>query len=178
MRMTLRPQPPRFHGYTLVEMLIVIVMLGIASALVVPSIGSTDVLRIQAAVRTIVADVNFAQSDALARQQGRAIMFNVAANSYSVVEVRGGTLNPAADTIYTVLLSNSRKFHDARLVSATFDGGGTDLIFDELGGPVVAPGSTTPGNGGTVVISGSGSVFHVTIEPYTGRVTVTRVSGP
>jgi prepilin-type N-terminal cleavage/methylation domain-containing protein len=165
-------------GYTLIEVLLVIVLLGLASALVVPSLGTTDVLRVQAAVRTIVSDLNYAQSDALARQRGRAIVFNTTANSYSIVEVRGATLNPTTDTIYTVELGNTRKFNDAKLVSATFDAGGNTLVYDELGGPVVAPGSTTPGNGGTIVVSGSRSVFNIVVEPYTGRVTVTRVSGP
>jgi type II secretory pathway pseudopilin PulG len=162
----------------LIEVLLVIVMMGIASALVVPSLGTTDVLRIQSSVRTIVSDLNFAQSDALARQRGRAIVFDIPHNSYSIVEVHGSTLNPATDTIYTVSLSNTRKFNDAQLVSATFDGGSNTLVYDELGGPVTAPGSSTPGNGGTIVVTGSRSRFNIMVEPYTGRVTVTRISGP
>src|SRR4051812_9044864 len=152
--------------------------MGIASALVVPSLGSTDVLRVQSAVRTIVADINYAQSDALARQRGLAIIFNAGSNGYSIVEVKGTTLFPATDTIQSVTLSNTRRFHDTRLVSATFDNGSNILVFDEMGGPVTAPGSSTPGNGGTIVVSGSQSVFNITVEPYTGRLTVTRVSGP
>src|SRR5205814_10625361 len=66
----------RVHAYTLIELIIVIAMLGLATAVVVPSIGSTDVLRVQSTVRTIVADINCAQSDALARQQGRAMVFD------------------------------------------------------------------------------------------------------
>lgn len=176
-----RPHIPRRPAaYTLIEVLLVIVLLGIASALVVPSLGTTDVLRVQASVRTIVADINYAQSDALARQRGRALMFDVPNNRYSIVEIPAGatSLDPTNNTIYTVLLNNSRKFNDAKLVTASFDSNSPTLIFDELGGPVTAPGGTTPGNGGTISISGSRSVFNITVEPYTGRVTVTRVSGP
>jgi len=173
-----RPTSSAAPSYTLIELLLVIIMLGIASALVVPSLGSTDVLRVQSAVRTIVADINYAQSDALARQRGLAIIFNAGSNSYSIVEVKGTTLFPATDTIQSVTLSNSRRFHDTRLVSATFDNGSNILVFDDMGGPVTAPGSSTPGNGGVIVVSGSQSVFNITVEPYTGRLTVTRVSGP
>lgn len=162
-------------GYTLLELLMVIVVLGVASALIVPSLSSTDVLRVQAAVRSIVADLTFAQSDALARQRGRAVVFDVAANTYSIIEVRGPVLNPATDTIQTVRLGNAARFHDTRLVSADF-GGTSTLVFDEMGGPVVAPGSTTPSNGGSVVVAGSGQTFVIAVEPYTGRVTVTRHS--
>lgn len=167
------------RSYTLVELLIVIVMLGIASALVVPSLATTNVLRIQAAVRTIVADINFAQSDALARQRGRAVMFDIPHNTYSIVEIPANatTLDPVHNTIYTVDFTNSRKFDDARITSAVFDGT-PNLIYDELGGPVTNPSASTPGNGGTIVVTGSGSTFNIIVEPYTGRVTVNRVSGP
>lgn len=165
------------RGYTLLEILIVVVLLGLASAVVIPQIGSTDVLRVQAAVRTLVADITFAQSDALARQQTRAIVFDVAGNRYTLVEVPGNTVDPVNNTMYSVDFNNSRKFHNARLQAANFDGGAT-LLFDELGGPIATPGATTPGAGGTVTISGSGSIFDVTVEAYTGRTTVVRVSGP
>lgn len=167
----------RRRGYTLIELLIVVTMLGIAAAVVIPSLGSTDVLRVQSTVRAIVADINVAQSDALAHQHGRAVVFDVQNNRYSIVEVNGSTLNPTTDTLQVTDLNNERKFHRARIDSADFDGDSV-LVFDELGGPVVDPNGSTPSAGGSVTISGSGSVFRITVEPYTGRVTVTRVSGP
>ena len=162
------------RAYTLIEILIVVTLLGIASALVVPNVGSTDVLRVQSSVRAIVSDINFAQSDALARQQGRAVVFDTVANTYSVIEVRGVTLDPVNDTIVKVDLKNAHKFHDSKIESATFDGGNT-LVFDEMGGTVAGPNSTTPSSGGTIIITGSGARFKITVEAYTGRVTVARI---
>ncbi len=162
-------------GYTLVEILIVIVILGIASAIVIPQIGSTDVLRVQAAVRTLVSDINFIQTDAMARQQARAIVFDVTGNTYTLVEVPGNSVEPTPENvIYTVDFNNSRKFHDSRFLAANFDGDAV-LIFDELGGPIATPGATAPSAGGTATITGSGSTFDVKVEPYTGRVTVVRL---
>lgn len=165
------------RGYTLLEILIVVALLGIASAVVIPQVGSTDVLRVQAAVRTLVADMTYAQSDALARQQTRAIVFDTVANIYTLVEVPGNTVEPTNNTMYSVNFNNNLKFHDARITAAAFAGQPT-LLFDELGGPIDSPGSTTPGAGGVVTITGSGAVFDVTVEAYTGRVTVVKVSGP
>jgi hypothetical protein len=125
-------------------------------------------------VRALISDINYAQSDALARQQGRAIVFDTVNNTYSIVEVRGSTLNPTTDTILKVDLKNARKFHDSRIVSASIDGGNT-LVFDEMGGTVAAPNSTTPSSGGTIILSGSGSQFKISIEAYTGRVTVIKL---
>jgi len=161
------------HAYTLIELLLVIVILGISSAMVVPSISSTNVLRVQSAVRSIVADIAYAQSDALARQEGRAIIFDVATSSYAVVEVKGPTLFPSTDTVLRRSLRQVDAKGDSHIAAVDFEGTNM-IVFDSLGGPVQGPGSTTPGNGGTVTITGSGSTFIIGVEAYTGRVTVTR----
>src|SRR5688572_202575 len=75
------------RAYTLVEMLVVVAILGIAGALVIPSMGQAGVLRIHAAVRTLVSDLTFVQTDALAYQQRRAVIFDEDANSYTLAEV-------------------------------------------------------------------------------------------
>jgi prepilin-type N-terminal cleavage/methylation domain-containing protein len=164
------------HAYTLIEMLIVVALLGIASAMVIPNVGSTDVLRVQSSVRAIVSEINFAQSDALARQRGRAVIFDQVNQIFTIVEVPlyGSTLFPGTDTIQFTDLKNARKFHDSRIESVNFDGANV-LVFDEMGGTVTAPNSTTPSAGGNLIISGSGSRFQITVEAYTGRVSVTKL---
>jgi prepilin-type N-terminal cleavage/methylation domain-containing protein len=162
------------RAYTLIEILIVVTLLGIAAALVSPVVGSTDVLRVQSTVRAIVADIAFAQSDALATQSGRAIIFDADANKYTIVEVKGPVLNPATDTMQVVEIGNGKKYGDSKLISAEFDGDAI-LVFDEIGGPVTEPDTTTPSAGGKITITGSGQTFEITVEAYTGRVTVKRL---
>lgn len=162
------------RGYTLIEILIVVTLLGIAAAMISPVVGSTDVLRVQSTVRAIIADIAFAQSDALATQTGRAIVFDLDANKYSIVEVKGPTLNLATDTLQVVELGQKNKFGDSKLLTATFDGDAV-LVFDEIGGPVTEPDTTTPSAGGTITITGSGQTFEITVEAYTGRVTVKKL---
>ncbi len=170
-------------GYTLIEVLLVVIILGIASSMIIPSMGSAQVLRIQAAMRSIVADMTFAQSDALGYQQRRAVFFDVANNRYSVIEVNGAVLDPINDVLFDATRStgrmevdlNSTRFGGAQLISANFDGDSA-LIFDELGGPVQTPTGDTPSIGGTVRIQGDGVTWDIVVEAYTGRVTVVKIT--
>lgn len=88
------------RAYTLIEVLVTVVILGIAGAVVVPSMSGAGILRIQAGVRTVVADITFAQMDALAYQEARGIVFSESTNSYTIVQVLGGLIDPEADALY------------------------------------------------------------------------------
>lgn len=171
-------------GYTLIEMILVVAVLGIMGAILVPSLGDAQVLRVQSAVRTVVADITFAQTDALGYQARRAIVFDVDNNQYSVCEVidTGGdiTYEPlyfptGIDGRYTVSLS-AAGFDGSTLTEADFDGDPV-LIFDELGTPVLTATGSTAGAGGSVYVEGSGSSFRIDVSAYTGRVSVNRVGG-
>lgn len=175
----------RRSGFTLIELLIVVVLMGIAGAMVIPAMGSVGALRIQAAVRTIVSDLTFAQADAIAFQQRRAVVFDVPNNKYSLVQVVGGQINLTTGIMYNPgnngnryeVLLGDQQFAGASLVSANF-GSPTSpgtLILDDLGSPVAAATGDTAGPGGTVRVSGQGQNFDVIVEPFTGRVSVRRV---
>jgi prepilin-type N-terminal cleavage/methylation domain-containing protein len=180
------------RAFTLVEMLIVVALLGIAGAMVIPAMGSVGVLRIQAAVRNVVSDITFAQADAIAFQQRRAVVFNVPTsvndvsrtsdNSYHVVQVLGGQINTTTGTLYDPSRPGGRMFQSfgdpsfggAQIAWANFNNSST-LIFDELGSPAAATTGDTPGTGGTVRIQGPDEFFDIVVEPFTGRVTTRRI---
>ncbi|MBL0926415.1 MAG: prepilin-type N-terminal cleavage/methylation domain-containing protein [Phycisphaerales bacterium] len=134
------------RAFTLLELLVTIVVLGVAAMLVIPAMGSTGVLRIQGAVRHIVADISFAQTDAMAFQERRAVYFFEHGsgggqpvsggirmdNGYAVASVTGPSLTraelPAAamrlpetpSLPYARDLSDER-FGGARILSVSFD---------------------------------------------------------
>ncbi len=180
---TRRVPAPR-RAFTLVELLIVVVLLGIAGAMVIPAMGQTGILRVQAAVRTVVSDITFAQSDAVAFQERRALVFNIDEDEYRVVSVPGTDIDPGVDTMFHpskpgglyVVRFDGEEFGDSRITQVDFAGEEV-LIFDPLGGPIDEPTDNTPGVGGTITLIGSGAVFEIDVEPFTGRVTVERADG-
>mgnify|MGYP001065828674 FL=1 len=179
-----RPRADR-RAFTLIEILITVAILGLAGALVIPAMGESHVLRVQAAVRTIVADITLAQSEAVAFQERRAILFDVPTSTYRLIEVPGDELDPDKNTMYDPARPSGlyivdfldQRFGGSRITEVNFDGE-SYLIFDALGGPVRDPAGNEPGNGGFIRLSGSGSRYLITVEAFTGRVTVERDTEP
>lgn len=182
-------------AFTLIEVMLVVVLLGIAGVLVIPSMSQTGVLRVQSTVRTLVADVAFLQSDAVAYQSRRAVVFGVVprknedgvwefveGNGYTLAEVRGAELDLVTDAMIDPDDSArpfGRDFTEAKYAGAVLSNPSFNatpmLIFDELGGPVAELQGPDPGNGGSVRIAGSGAIFRVDVQAYTGRVRVTKL---
>ncbi|GIW73781.1 MAG: hypothetical protein KatS3mg103_0303 [Phycisphaerales bacterium] len=172
----------RPRGYTLLEVLVVVAILGMAAALVVPSMSSAGNLRVQSAVRELVADITFAQSDAVAYQARRAIVFYEGEGRYVLCEVRGSVIDPAVDALFDPMRDGQRyevvfdpqRTAGAAIIEANFDGDNV-LIFDELGGPVQTADGDRPSMGGFVRIRDAmGQTFRIRVEAYTGRVVVER----
>ncbi len=189
----------RAAGFTLVELLVTVVILGIAAAMVIPQMSHTGVLRVQAAVRTITADIMLAQTEAMAYQTRRALYFGVvpvggeeikfeAGNGYAVCEPTNEDLSidnlpsyvmfmPEARSMpYARSFSGQKQFGGAVIENALFDGEPT-LLFDELGGPIASLEDGATGNGGSVVVrSDSFKVaFRITVQAMTGRVNVEQI---
>lgn len=170
------------NAYTLIEVLVVVTILGIAGAVVAPSLSQAGALRIQAAVRMVVSDITFAQMDALGYQEQRAIVFDVDNNEYTLIQVNGTTIDPDADALYDPkgpqqryrVSLNGEVYGGTVIESANFDGDST-LIYDEMGGPVSSPGTSTLSDGGNIVLAGPLSRYRIDIAAFTGRVTVTRL---
>jgi prepilin-type N-terminal cleavage/methylation domain-containing protein len=176
------------RGYTLIEVLIVVTILGLAGALLVPYLSSKGDFDTQAAVRALIADITFAQSDALANQGFRRVHFFDDGTGWCLVRVAAEPFDPAvADYVYDPLASNaergsyivnlqeSQRFSSVRVQAVDLDGGKRAITFDELGGTVGAGG--LPGTGGRIVLTSPQATYQVDVSPVTGKVRVTRLAG-
>ena len=172
-------------AFTLIEMLVVVAVLGIAGAMIIPSMGSVGALRVQTALRTIVSDITFAQADAIAFQERRAVIFDQASNSYCVASVPGNSLSidnalyyPAGPGGRYVVNMSEPRYAGAQLSTVTFGTSGAALIFDDLGSPVTSATDDTAGPGGSLFLSGSEQAYQIVIDAYTGRVSVHKQAAP
>ncbi|MCH2136330.1 MAG: GspH/FimT family pseudopilin [Phycisphaerales bacterium] len=179
------------HGYTLVELVVTIVIMGIAAALLVPVLGNFGAIETQAAVRRLVSDIAFAQSDAVARQGYRRVHFFSDGRGWCLVKVEEDDFFGAYDPLtanyvldpssvnrgageFIVDLAADDRFVSVSVESVTTAEGTDALTFDALGGTVGAPG--TAAGAATVVLAGDDSRWEVAVSPVTGRTAVRRLN--
>lgn len=154
-------------AFTMIELLVVIVIMAIASAVVVPHLARSDSFAAQSAARVVFGDILFAQNDAIAQQQTRRIVFDLDNQSYQLTDGSGTTLSAAwLGGSYVVNFGAGTQWPDVTLGSTSFSS--NTLEFDDLG---------TPDAGGTVQLTAGAFAYQITVTPITGRVTVSQVTG-
>lgn len=174
-------------AYTLIELLVIIALLGMAGALLVPNLVGRDSMTTQAAVRRAISDIVFAQSDALAHQEYRRVQFLPDGRGYCLIRVTEGTFTSAFDEAsadyisdplapggvanYIMDFTADERFLGVTISEIDLDNGTVDYFtFDEIGGTVLAP--DVPGTGGSFKVNGAGVSFQINIAPFTGKLTV------
>ena len=169
------------HAFTLVEILVVVIILGIAGAIIVPSIGSRDDLKAAAAARVIMADLIYTQNLAITNQGNRFVAFDTAAQKYSVTDSGAVVVShPVNHVPYVQKFGGTSQadLPDLKLVSTNFVGisgvAQKTIGFDELGTPLTCStaGVTETLTTGTMTIQAGKYKLKVDIEPYTGQISV------
>ena len=75
----------RRGGFTLIEILVVVIILGIASAVIIPQLGSRDDINAAAAARLVMADIIYAQNSAIVQQKKFYVDFRTP-NQYAIYD--------------------------------------------------------------------------------------------
>lgn len=161
----------RRRAYTLVEVLLVVTILGIVSATVIPSMLTAGEMGVQAAARVIVADLLYAQNEAIAQQAPHKVVFDVANNSYQLQDQNGNALTVdwmgGSANNYVVDFSEDQRFQGVTITAVDFGiVTPNEITFDNLGGP---------STGGSITIQFDRQSFRIDVAEFTGRVTVTQI---
>ncbi len=167
------PRPSRRLAFTLIEVLVVVTIVGIIGAMVVPQLLSAGTLGLQGAARLVVADILFAQNEAIAAQESRKVIFDAANESYRLTRDVGGTdetltmgwVNGDTNN-YVVDFTADDRFNGIEIVSVQMGGVDvTEIEFDDLGAPQQASEIQ-------VLLRMQNQTLTVRVAPFTGRVTV------
>jgi prepilin-type N-terminal cleavage/methylation domain-containing protein len=168
--------PRRVRGYSLIEVLVVVAIIGIAGAVIVPQMLQAGSLNVQGAGRLVIADLLYAQNDAIAQQATRMVVFDTNNNRYRLTDATGATLTvnwkggASSAGNYIVDFTGDSRFAGVKMTAASFGASNTNTVqFDALG-------STK--DGGTVDLVAGNFHYRISVAAITGRVNIAPVTGP
>ncbi len=162
----------RCSGFTVLEILIVVVILAIASVMVVPMMSSASSFQIRSAANIIAADLEYAKSLAISRGKDYAVIFNPAAESYQIEDLS----KPVGDSKriidhpikkgfkYIINFQNDSRLDKVDIYSVDFDGN-LSVKFDYLG----SPDNTSEGE---IILMAGGTTMKVKVVPVTGYIRI------
>ena len=158
-------ESPRLAGaFTLAEMIVVIIIMAIAAAIIIPQAVGTSSLQARSAARMVMADLEYAQSEAIFTQLPVTVTFDSGGNSYTISNASGPLVHPINKKDYVVGFDSQTGLKSVSIAAVGF--AGSAVTFDALG---------APDSGGSVTVSAKEHSYQIAVAPVSGRVTVTRL---
>jgi general secretion pathway protein H len=160
----------RDSGFTLIEMLLVVVILSIAAMIAVPFATSGASTQLKSAATIIASDLEYAKSMAISHGNYYSVEFDPVNESYEIQDVNGTVINHPVKkgSSYTINFANDSRLNQVDIQSTNFSG--NTVAFDYLGSSY--SGSSPLLAEGEIVISAGGATLTVKVEPVTGYITV------
>lgn len=179
-------------GWSLIELLTVVVVLGIAAMIVIPFAASGASASGQSAARVLVTDLLAAQMDAVATQGFRRVHFYSDGTGWCILELDASELSVPFDSATATYAENTiesqgqdqqsiihfvkdTRFNDIAVENVNFGSDTTGVTFDPTGGIIASDGA--PSLGGSVDITSGTFGWTITIAPLTGKVSVNKKGG-
>ena len=151
-------------GFTVVELLIVVVIIAIAALLAVPMITSAAGIQVRSAANMVAADLEYAKSIAISRGQNISVVFDKVGESYSIENQGGGVIPHPVKKGFDYLIDFRRDSRLDKVDIADVDFNSTGQVtFDCLG---------SPDSGGIITLQAGGTIMRISVEPVTGFISI------
>jgi prepilin-type N-terminal cleavage/methylation domain-containing protein len=160
-------------GFSLVELVLVITMLGILAWLSYPKITALSELRLDAAARRVASDLRYAQNRSIGTRVIHGLVFEPSLARYTVfAPTVASPLTDPADRARTLRVDFTSKteFKGVTITSATF-GATKAVTFDYFGVPRDSGGVDLAATG-RVILTYQGLSDTIDVTPGTGKVVV------
>lgn len=152
------------RGFSLIELIAVMLLTAILAAAVTPAVSGTAASRQMAAGRQVQRDLTWARQRAMGTGTTHWVVFSISAQTYSVLmenpaspgRAGAATVTDPATGGAMVQRLNSQPYDGVSITGAGF-GGGVEVGFDRLGRPIATSGSGLTSNG-TVTLTGGQTV--------------------
>lgn len=152
-------------GFTVLEVLIVVIILGIAAITAIPMMSSAGSIQVRSAANRLAADMAYAKSLAISRGQYYTVRFDGAADRYQIEDMFGAVVDHPVKKGFSYLVDMSDEGLDrVDIYSVDFDGT-SSVTFDPLG----SPDNTAVG---TVTLEAAELSMTVSVEPVTGYISI------
>jgi prepilin-type N-terminal cleavage/methylation domain-containing protein len=150
---------PQSKGFTLIEVILVMVIIGILAATVVPRIDFTisTTASVDGAAYIVASDIRYVQECAMANRVSKSVTFTLTQNFYTF---------PATSPPTSSLDPSGRLPEGATISSATYT-----LIFNSLGEPTSIP-TGSPYYVDLITVSAGGLSRTIRIWSFTGKVVI------
>jgi prepilin-type N-terminal cleavage/methylation domain-containing protein len=158
-------------AFTLVEVVIVVMIIGIVAAIVIPMQVSAASTELKTAANMIASDLEYAKSMAISTSKSYFVVFDTSAESYCIKNASGQVITHPVHigANYVVSFAGDGRLDKVNIVSTTF--GATNTIkFDSLGSPFDGTGAAL--SNGIIQLSAENQTMKVKIEPVTGYISI------
>ena len=160
-------------GFTLIELIVVMVVIAIAALLAVPMISSAADVQVSSAAHMIAADLEYAKSLAMTSQQNYSVAFDPGNDSYEIRNTDGNVIDHPlkAGSLFTINLQNEGAVKHVDITAADFDSQ-TAVTFNYLGSPYSGTTTANPLNAGTISLAARQFTMDIEVTPVTGSIKI------
>ncbi len=161
-------------GFTLVEIMMVVAILGLAAVLAVPMLSDTKDVQVASASRQLVSALLFAQTASISEQAPYQVVVDNVTDSISVRDQYDTpvTEDLLSQTTLQISFPTTDHMSQVKIDSVNFDAGNR-IWFDRLGTPysgLIA--DKTPLSAGQIILRAGTHTVTVNVEPVTGHITL------